>query len=51
MESIKSYFEIVFLIFILLSSIFIGFKILVLIIEIKRVNKKILILDVQQNRT
>ena len=40
MESIKSYFQIVFLIFILLSSIFIGFKNLVLIIEIKKGKQK-----------
>ncbi|MGL5642546.1 MAG: MORN repeat-containing protein, partial [Paraclostridium sp.] len=40
MEDIKSYFEIVFLIFIILSSIFIGFKIMFLIVEIKRGKQK-----------
>ncbi|MGL5506665.1 MAG: hypothetical protein ACRDB0_02045, partial [Paraclostridium sp.] len=49
MESIKSYFEIVFKVFIWLSLVFISFKLLLIIAELKKGKKKKIIKNYSNN--
>ena len=49
-DSIKSYFEIVFLIFIILSGIFIGMKLILIVIEMRKNTSRKIVSRCQTNK-